>query len=144
MRFVYCNKTEHHLANVLGLLMFMVLVVLPALGQAGENQATSFQLWHTTFSTSHAGTLELSSNRVSWEETGQNAHRSDNFEASCSGVKDAGRRLHTINNVMVARATFYIRLQNRKYDFWAGSEDNMVTILRAISRTCPQIPGPGK
>jgi hypothetical protein len=109
-----------------------------------DSQPASFHLWHITFWTSHSGTLTISPNRIGFEETGAGTHRSDNFEASCSAIKDAARKPHDLNNVLIADATFYIRLRGRSYDFWAGSEDNMFAVLRALSRTCPEIASPGK
>jgi hypothetical protein len=88
--------------------------------------------------------LTISPNQIGFEETGAGTHRSDNFEASCSAIKDAARKPHDLNNILIADATFYIRLRGRSYDFWAGSEDNMFAVLRALSRTCPEIASPGK
>ncbi len=109
-----------------------------------DNQPASFQLWHITLWTSHSGTLAVSPNRIGFEETGARTHRSDNFEASCSAIRDAARKPHDLNNILIADATFYIRLRGRSYDFWAGSEDNMFAVLRALSRACPEIASPGK
>jgi hypothetical protein len=108
-------------------------------------QPVSFRVFHGTFSGGHDGILTISPDRISFEETGAEAHRSDNFDAQCSAIKDAAiMHHHIVANVLNQGAAFYIRTRSRRYDYYAASQDDMYSLLRAISHACPQIPGPGK
>lgn len=103
-----------------------------------DAQPISFRMWHGIFTGGHAGTLTISPDRVSWEETGADANRSDNFVATCAAIKSAGMKQHSLNG-----STFTIRLTNRSYTIIAHSDNDMVAAMRALSAACPQIPGPG-